>query len=58
MLIWICAFVMSLSVLSNTAMAQNDDPEEATDATEAVEEQPQQDDVSKALDSTATQWSF
>ena len=49
---WILAAVISLalSVGGGTALAQQADVES--------EEPAQQDDVSKALDSTATQWSF
>lgn len=45
--------VLILGAWSNLVLAQSDDADD-----EAEAEAPVQDDVSKALDSTATQWSF
>ncbi|NCF61274.1 MAG: hypothetical protein GWP58_00360 [Gammaproteobacteria bacterium] len=52
------ALIAVLSLSANAVFAQEtDDGESESQATEEAAE-PQQDDVSKALDSTATQWSF
>jgi hypothetical protein len=52
------ALTAVLSLSGSAVFAQEtDDGESESQATEEVAE-PQQDDVSKALDSTATQWSF
>ena len=46
-----------LAISSGQSWAQDEDPNVTSDSS-AVAGQAQQDDVSKALDSTATQWSF
>jgi len=47
-----------LSLTASSAFAQDADSEVGEDDAAPASEAPQQDDVSKALDSTATQWSF
>jgi len=55
----VCAYACAaiLGVTSSTVFAQ-DEASESDNDPELVEEQPEQDNISKALDSTATQWSF
>ncbi len=52
------ALAAILSITGSTAFAQVADGFESDAETAAATDEPQQDDVSKALDSTATQWSF
>ena len=49
--------VLTLCLVLGSAVAQDSDDPDAESASETPAEG-QQDDVSKALDSTATQWSF